>query len=357
MTALPQTTPSWLVSEHAPLDWLISLIFVDDFWDLLSLTRGHFDFLRSGNIDEAIKPARYNSFDEIWKAASDFVANDAEAKKLRDKAIAAIESGELSYYQYPRNEWGDKLGFGRDDDMDSLAFLRWAGKQGYGVHEEVAAACEHLMRSERYRQEAAEKEARNFPTITQEDFNRVSKEPLWRVGTAILYLLGRRSRREGKEHEYEGDDGLFEKILRYAHDANKTHLLTLAAPDYLLPKVGDEKSKDDHEHQYTLDSKVTPQQIIDWAKTLPVELPMLSKALPVTQPTPVNVTPEMQLMLDAHTRFWSSETVPMKKHVTAWLVEEAKKRDILLSNNLAIAMDTIMRPHIARKGGLKPNKS
>ncbi|MBN8543662.1 MAG: hypothetical protein J0M34_05300 [Alphaproteobacteria bacterium] len=356
MTALSKTAPSWLVSEHAPLDWLISLIFVDDFCDLLRITTSHFDFLNIGDINKAIKPARYKDFDEAYQAAADYVANDAEAKALRDKAIMAIESGELTYYQYPTNEWGDKLRVGRDDDMDSLGFLRWAGKQGYGVHEEVAAACEHLMRSEAYRIEAAEKETRSFPTITQEDFARLRKQPLWRVGTAILYLLGRRSRSDGKEHDYRGENEIYDKIAQYVEDANTANLLTLAIPDYVLPEVP--KPKEAHKNQYTLDSKVKPEAIIAWAKTLPMELPILGS---IPAPSAAHISPEMKLMLDALEHFWKgydagSKNAPLKKHVTAWLQEEGAKRGIALSDNLAEGMDSIMRPLNARRGGLKSNK-
>lgn len=78
---------------------------------------------------------------------------------------------------------------------------------------------------------------------------------------------------------------------------------------------------------------------------------------------PVNLThstPEMELMFDAIEYFWSrynpdtpAANAPLKKLVTSWLHEEATKRGVTLSKNLAEAIDTIIRPPKERGGGYK----
>lgn len=356
-TALKQKA-DWHIPEDAPLPWLVSLLFTRDFWNPLQLTQGKYNFFGDG--ESSSVPPAFKSFEDIYQAAAAFVATNPDASACYEKALAAIEDGSLAYVAPEHDEWGEKIGFKRDDEVDSYGFLVWAEKQ-YPLPAELVDAAHYIVMQQHYRKEAAEKEAWSFPAIAYDQFERKRQEPLWRVGTAILYLIGRRSRRDGKEHEYKGDGGLFDKLLTYVRDANTSHILTLAAPDYVLPKVPPEK--DDHPHQHILDSKVSPEQIIAWAKTLPLVLPMLgattsSPTAPVA--APAHCTPDMALMFDAITKFWSHYNLanpnpsiaPVKKDVVAWLLEEAAKRGLSdFSESRAKVLDTIMRCPEARKGG------
>lgn len=72
-------------------------------------------------------------------------------------------------------------------------------------------------------------------------------------------------------------------------------------------------------------------------------------------------TPYINLMNLAIEKFWlnydnKKDSIPLKKQVVAFLLEEAKKQNIELSENIAGAIDTIMRTQDARKGGLRKNK-
>lgn len=81
------------------------------------------------------------------------------------------------------------------------------------------------------RQATADDQEARHPNITREDFERLQKQPLWRIGAAILYTMGRRSRIEGKEAEYTGHNRLFARIFQYAIEANKVGDLKIRAYD------------------------------------------------------------------------------------------------------------------------------
>ena len=228
---------------------------------------------------------------------------------------------------------------------DTYDFLIWAEGNRYKIPQYIEEPVKHVIRRAIADREEEENQKYLFPTITREQFEMVQKEPVWTLQDGILFLLGRRQRNNNTNKHYQGQNGLERKIMAYASAAHRAGSLNLI--EYIDGMFSQ--------------SRVVPSHFIEWAKTLPIQLPML-KTTPVA-PRPIDLThstPEMELMFDAIVHFWShykadnsTASAPLKKLVTSWLHEEATKRGVTLSKNLAEAIDTIIRPPKERGGGYK----
>lgn len=123
------------------------------------------------------------------------------------------------------------------------------------------------------------------------------------------------------------------------------------------------------------DYKVKPKNFLQWAlkydlvnknvfKKLDIDVNNLSGEVgenKINNKKLSYTTPYINLMNLAIEKFWlkynsKKDDIPLKKQVVAFLLEEAKKQNIELSENIAGAIDTIMRTEDAKKGGLRKNK-
>lgn len=354
-----ETEPKFFIGDREPLFWLVSVLFTDKFWQRDVLTRARFPLGGVSSLDE-ILPAEYEDWSAMNKAVEAWVESDPAASKCYAHAKQAIAAGELSWYSPEADEWGDKPYHQPERDVDSYPFLLWAEQHQYPVGQEVVNAARGAARTMMYRQQEAEKRARAYPVITQEDFARLQKHPLWRVAEAIMYVMGRRARSEGKEAEFGKDDKLFQRLHHFAYDAHTAGQLDVAG--FTPVRTAEEESTPLEE--LFLEAKVRPAEFVAWAKGLPLTLPMLhpssSEALPPSvKPEPY--TPEMCLMFAAIEHFNATYPAPTawpkKLIVTPWLHENAPRFGIeKLSKNMADAMDTLMRPNEARVGGIKRKK-
>lgn len=346
----------FFIGDREPLFWLVSVLFTDKFWQRDALTRARIPVGGVSNFDDFL-PAEYKDWSAMNHAVEAWVESDPAASACYAHAKQAIAAGELSWYSPEADEWGDKPYHQPQRDVDSYPFLLWAEQHQYSVGQEVVNAARGAARTMIYRQQEAEKRARAYPVITQEDFARLQKHPLWRVAEAIMYVMGRRARSEGKEMDFGKDDKLFQRLHQFAYDAYTAGQLDVAG---FTPIRSAEEEVTPLETLF-LEAKVRPTEFVAWAKGLPVTLPMLDEKAPAMMPPspmPKPRTPEMELMFTAMAHFAAEypepKPWPKKLIVTPWLQENAPRFGIeKLSKNMADAIDTLMRPLDARAGGIK----
>jgi len=354
-----ETEAKFFIGDREPLFWLVSVLFTDKFWQRDVLTRARFPLSGVSSLDE-ILPAEFKDWSAMNQAVEAWVESDPAASACYAHAKQVIAAGELSWYSPEADEWGDKPYHQPERDVDSYPFMLWAEKHQYPVSQEVVNAARGAARTMIYRQQEAEKRERAYPAITQEDFARLQKHPLWRVGEAIMYVMGRRARNEGKEAEFGKGDKLFQRLQQFAYDAHTAGQLDVTG---FIPIRTAEEENTPLEILF-LEAKVRPGEFVGWAEGLPLTLPMLHQAAsetspPTTKPEPY--TPEMRLLFAAMEHFAHAypdpQNWPGKKNLTPWLVENAPRFGIeKLSKNMYDAMDTLMRPVEARVGGIKRKK-
>ncbi len=364
-TALNLTEPTakFRIGDREPLFWLVAALFTDQFWQRDSLTSAKLGLFGFGGGDDSIEPAKYRDWPTMYRAVEEWVVNDPAANACFTRAKEAITAGEFSFYSPDADEWGEKPYHAPERDVDSYEFLQWAEKQGYPIGEDVVNAVRTTIHMAIMRKSSQEQEARAYPTITAADFEREQKRPLWTVGEAIMFVMGRRSRSDGKEAEFGKHNRTFERLLLFITDAEQAQQLKVLGYDHSFSL--------DHKRKpfnlVMLEAKVEPAPFVAWVKKLSLNLPMLqSEEAATAQPVsiaaavttlPTSRTPEMELMFAAMEHFWSDyprTPAPLKKIVVAWLTENAGRYGIeKLSVNLAEAIDTILRPADARAGGLK----
>lgn len=353
-----ETEAKFFISDREPLFWLVSVLFTDKFWQRDVLTRAQFPLSGLRSLDDLV-PAAYKDWSAMYEAVEAWVESDPAASACYAHAKQAIAAGELSWYSPEADEWGDKPYHQPERDVDSYPFLLWAERH-YPVSQDVVNAARGAARTMIYRQQEAEKQARAYPAITLEDFDRLQKHPLWRVAEAIMYVMGRRARSEGKEVELGKNDKLFQRLHQFAYDAYTAGQLDIAG---FTPIRATEEENTPLETLF-LEAKVRPAEFVAWAKKLPLNLPMLNpiptEASPLTT-RPEPYTPEMRLLFAAMEHFSQAypdpQNWPGKKNLTPWLVEHAPRFGIeKLSKNMYDAMDTLMRPIEARVGGIKRKK-
>lgn len=351
-----ETEAKFFISAREPLFWLVSVLFTDKFWQRDVLTRAQFPLSGVRSLDDLV-PAEYKDWSAMYEAVEAWVESAPAASACYAHAKQAIAAGELSWYSPEADEWGDKPYHQPERDVDSYPFLLWA-EHHYPVSKEVVNAARGAARTMIYRQQEAEKQARAYPAIMQEDFDRLQKHPLWRVAEAIMYVMGRRARNEGKEVEFGKNDKLFQRLHQFAYDAYTAGQLDVAG---FTPVRTAEEENTPLETLF-LEAKVRPAEFVAWVKGLPLSLPMLAEPAASSVPAvrPAYCTPDMALMYDAIEHFWSEydlanpnpSVAPIKDDVVKWLVSEAAKRGIAdFSTTRAGYMDTIMRCPKARRGG------
>jgi hypothetical protein len=342
MTRTLTTTSSPIhLRETEPLEWLVAAIFTQQFLNRETLLRPTPNIEppthRDTHAPALLIPAPFKSHMEIYAAAEDFIQNDEEATRCFEDAETAVENQEIRFCALKPNMWGEKPGDEPAFKVNTYDFLRWAEDNGYMLPQYIREPVKHL------RTDAKNREYR-FPKITRVQFEQASKQPLWTIKNGILHLLGRRHRDEDQISEhYDGNDRLYYKMQLQAHQAYKAGLLKVA----------------EYQENMFSQSYVVPEHLIKWAKTLPFPLPILNTTVAISYTKQLeHCTPEMELMFGAIQHFWKTpDKPPLKKHVTAWLIDEAKQRKFELSDHMANAIDTLIRPQNARRGGIKAANS
>ncbi len=448
--------PKVYIADAEPLVWLISTLFTQEFMDKYLIITS---FLAGFRLNDRNAPT--------YQDISSFIEKHEQAAACFKGAQKAIDDGQIEKHNPAVNEWGEILELQLPEKVKSFSFYTWAYHK-FPFPDYLMPSLQALVQREATIKFSKNQHEHSYPAITQEQFLQKSKEPLWQLGTAILYLIGRRSRND-KEADFVNSDKTAQQILKYALDAYKIGQLELFDIGEL---VGAVDLKD------ILPATVKPLPFIEWAKGLPLNIPMLlpqskprqplrdmpnydywakqssweideasalltgikpdlfekhlcgiAHSLPLSQntkrcleihetlkrdcenkfktniflknsplvyikwaqdrgyeppdelrqaitefkhlhekdsessdaemPRPAYCTQEMKLMYEAVEKFWSHYDLAnpdpskayLKKEVTEWLIEQAQKRGITLSNNLAGAMDTIMRCPKARQGG------
>lgn len=364
----PQKLPRLIIPQSAPACWLVSLFFTYFFWDRTALVSSQLpnnadDEDRTLEVLDSLSPylsikPQYRSFDEMYNAIKDFLNEDPQRKMAYEATLTAIASGELRTTQAEikeRSKTGSSI---ESNEINSCGFLLWAEKNIGPLPDALIPAAKILIEMDFYQKQAKEKWEATYPSISQEQFATLLKEPLWSIGDSILYLFGRKNITSSKKavEDFIKGNSPAEKLLGYIRDAiaakklEVTSLLESSQPQGML--VISSWAGEDF-----LSKKVIPTSLLTLAKTLPIDLPILTESPSIISPNAfMSFTPEMQLMLDAAEKFWSptseaTKKMRMKISIVEWIIETAKERNINISPTLARAMDTIIRPLDARSGG------
>lgn len=339
------------IHEFEPLNWLVSSLFTDAFYDYRSMTPSIVEMLGDTN------DSPYQNQDELDAAIDEFIIGHADASNCMVKAKLAIENNAIETPEIKTNEWGEKIGVDHSNHAHSFDFFIWAENEGYPIRPVYQPLIEPMVQIALSHREHEKNKAHFYPSITREQFDNKMKEPLWELGNGILYLMGKRYRLAEYNHEpvfnhpkiidYIKNSDFGKMVLKYAHDAYISGQLKLSLANADCNDIGD-----------ILFSSVKPNQFIDWFKTLPLTAPIFLEDLIIENTS--YVTPDMRLMYDAVEKFWSGydldnpnkDIAPFKKDVVAWLMSEAKTRNIQdFSESRAKIMDTIIRCPQSRGGG------
>lgn len=328
----------FFVDFSEPLIWVVASLFTEQF---LEKPRP-FSFTNS-----------YKNFDEYHSAIQAFIENSPDVLTCLKKAQKALQDGVIQPHIRIPDEWGDYWEPEFPVKVVTFSFYLWAENNSYIIPQSLMPNLELLAQSHYHANAAFEQQEYKFPAITREQFLERCKEPLWRVSTGILYLLGRRAR-GNQEEDFIKANKLAQKIQKYLYDAYKIGKVRLVFQE---PALADFLSLDD-----VLLAEIEPEQLISFAKGLPFALAIFEEKLPAPSQQPKVLhynTQEMALMTAAVERFWSNydlnqpdpNKAPLKKDVIKWLRDEAKNRGFEISANIGKVMDTIIRCPKARKGG------
>ncbi|MEZ5903408.1 MAG: hypothetical protein R3D88_08940 [Alphaproteobacteria bacterium] len=339
------------IHEYEPLNWLVSSLFTDEFHDYRSMLPSLFSLY--GNESED----KYKNEDELYAAIDSFIIGHKDASNCLVKAKLAIKNGDISEPEKKTDEWGDPVGFERSGTVNSYEFYLWAESKSYQIPPNLMPLIKPIIQMAVSQKQYKDKINHLFPSISREQFDQKTKEPLWQLGNGILYLLGHRYRLDGNKHTpINGSPSVLDfinrstdgkAILKYAMDAYKADQLDLTVSDN--SELNDES---------LLAASVVPNKLTEWVKILPITAPIFSEDVSV--PDIAYMTPDMKLMLDAVQALWSEydlqnpdpSIAPFKKDVVKWLMDEAAKRNIQdFSKSRAEMMDTIIRCPKSRGGG------
>lgn len=346
-----RTTMPNFIHEYEPLNWLVSSLFTDTFHNYRSMLP---DLISLYNDDTG---SEYKNEQELHTAIENFIIDDKEASNCLVKAKNAIKNGIISEPEQKVDEWGEHVGINRSGTVNSYEFFIWAESKGYHIPPNLMPMIEPIIQMAVSRKQADDQINHLYPSISREQFETKTKEPLWSLGNAILYLLGHRYRLDGNKHapihrsptvlDFINRSNEGKAILKYAMDAYKAGKLNVTTPEETT--LTDESF---------IAAAVDPEEMIKWVRTLPLTAPIFSEDIP--DPDLPYLTPDMKLMFDAAKALWSEydlnnpdpSIAPYKKDVVKWLMDEADKRNIQdFSKSRAEMMDTIMRCPKSRGGG------
>ena len=347
------------MNTHESLNWLVSSLFTDRFIEhpYLNSVFGALYGLREQQGSDT-EPKRRQTAEERFEAVDNFIDENQQASDLFVKAQLAVKEGKIKTPKKNYDEWGEEIGLYNADKIESYSFYIWAEQNGVAIPDYLMKSLEPLIHMAVIEKNSEEQIQRIFPTISKDQFNKKSNEPLWSLANAILYLLGHRNIRDSNKYTSQNENPTIEsfikrsiageKLLQYAGDAAIAEQITL---------IGDNTTAENDEE--LLQTFVEPKPFIEWAKNLPLDLPILHSDT-LQKGKPAYATPDMLLMYDAVEHFWSDydlenpdpRRAPYKNAVVDWLMAEAEKQNIArFSKTRAEIMDTIMRCPKSRSGG------
>lgn len=277
---------------------------------------------------------------------------DPSPKALMEYAIECMNSGEI--------ELGEASDVNKLNpvftEVDTVSFLQWVERQGRILNDDIVQAAKLTMYLKLSRKRSEEELERILPSINQHDFSVLTKEPLWQLQTAIIYLMGRKSQTTPEEEEaFITRNDTASKLLAYITDAHLSDSLKL----YEIDQQGDGNNIMETS---LLSAKIKPLELIEWAKTLPTEFSIIAdkkESEAFLKKVPHYKTAEMEIMEEAVEKFWShydlNNSDPnkayLKDEVMNFMHERAEVKNIKLSQAMVRQMDSIIRCPESRKGG------
>lgn len=333
------------IREYEPLNWLVCSLFTDELLDV--------DRPKSVLLQVVEKELRGDT--DTYALMEDFIKENAKAKELFDLCETAKKDGKLSRPEIKLDEWGNEIGsIYNAEHIKAAEFYLFAESEGYQIPQIIIDDIKFAVERHMFDIQAQENYDRTFPLITREQFLNKAKEPLWTVGNGILYMHGHRYIYDGRSEDTAKMPG-FITLDRFMFRTKSAEKLQQFVGDAAQSGQIEINNSDDD----LLSAKLKPVDLIEFAKNLPLDLPMLGNNT-TDKGRPAYATADMLLMYDAVEKFWSDydldapnkNTAPYKKDVVEWLMDEAEKRNIAdFSETRAKMMDTIMRCPKARSGG------
>lgn len=310
----------WYFGDSEPLAIIVSLLYPEEIYE------------NEDNYNEFLSDYNNKTIRKIHLK----IKECPEVNKVYNLAVKAIKNNNIKLDESKNNPIISPL-----VQVDIISFFDWVNEQDYEYHTQLHDALENHILNKRI------EEYEQYP-IDLKELRFLIKEPLWYLHTGILYITGNQSLgTDEDDFKCVIYNPKLKKIKQYAEESHQINKLRLKL-----------------ERSLSLDNnyKVQPKDLLQWARNLHLDFPILDKLAPDKKKELDHVqyaTPEMILMNDAVKKFWEHYDLKSpdisksyaKAEITMWIKSEAKKRGYEVSDNIANAMDTIIRCPHTRKGG------
>lgn len=155
------------VPVYAPVCWLSAATFSAEYVSL---------YVGKANVHNFNLPDIMLG-DEVIKSIISFLQNDNDRRAFFDEACDAVENGDIKAYELIR-----AAGQGKAIIVDSLSFWEWAkeSRNKGGKFLDVMGVNLNITYPKF-----------TFPWATLAQLQEIRDKPLWNIGEAILYVLGR----------------------------------------------------------------------------------------------------------------------------------------------------------------------
>jgi len=203
------------MNTHESLNWLVSSLFTDKFIEhpYLNSVFGALYGLREQQGSDT-EPKRRQTAEERFEAVDNFIDENQQASDLFVKAQLAVKEGKIKTPKKNYDEWGEEIGLYNADKIESYSFYIWAEQNGVAIPDYFMKSLEPLIHMAVIEKNSEEQIQRIFPTISKDQFNKKSNEPLWSLANAILYLLGHRNIRDGNKYTSQNENPTIESFIK-----------------------------------------------------------------------------------------------------------------------------------------------
>ncbi len=315
----------WYFGDSEPLAIIVSLLYPEEIYE------------NEDNYNELLSDYNNKTIRKIHCK----IKECPEVNKVYNLAVKAIKNKKIKLYESENNSKISPL-----VQVNIISFFDWVNEQDYAYNTQLHDALKNHVLNKRIQ------EYGQYP-IDLKELKFLIKEPLWNLDTGILYITGNQSLgTDEDDFQCVIHNPKLKKIKQYAKESHEIRKLHLKLKSIEL------------ESGLSLDNtyKVQPKDLLQWARNLHLEFPILDKLIPDKKKELESIlyaTPEMILMNDAAQKFWKHYNLKSpdisksyaKAEITTWIKSEAKKRGYEVSDNIANAMDTIIRCPHTRKGG------
>ena len=240
------------IPDHSPLICLVHYLFLKFEDEKNRIKKTHDLFFKSQN-------------DKSLQELTDELKKNKVALKCYQKAAEAQANQVIETYEIdPEPSGTPPVKNEITHQAYTISFLIWAEKEGYKIPEYMVKENKTKIEVYSFSKNSRQTEAWQFPKITTDELTFLIKEPLWSLAKAVILVLGYniRTSDNGKVLDFVQYKRVAQQVIRYATDANKTGNLEFYSEPGGMADAN-----------WILNTKVQPEQFIEWAKALPLYLP------------------------------------------------------------------------------------